>query len=782
MLVPYSWLRDFAPLDGGPDALVPVLNGLGMVVEAVTRVGEGLGGVTVARVVRRRPHPGADRVQLVDVDAGDGEIQVVCGAFNFEAGDLVPLAPVGTILPGNFEIGRRKVMGEWSEGMLCSATELGLGADADGIMVVGVQAAPGTPLTEALGLQPDVVFDLDITANRPDAMSIAGVARDVAAKLRVPFHLPASEVGTGKGTVEDLASLIVEAPDLSPRFTVRVIEGVEIGTSPDWVRRRLTLAGMRPINSAVDASNYVMLELGQPTHPYDLDKLPGAGLLVRRGRPGETLTTLDGVERHVGHGDDCLICDGEGTPVGIGGIMGGASSEIDEGTTRVLLEAAYFTPMAIARTAKRLKLRTEASARFERGTDPEIIDLATDRLISLIGAAPAAGTLDVRSLPKERPVVRTRVERVGGLLGRPFTAKEITGYIEPIGFATREVEPGVLDVTVPSWRPDVGIEVDIIEEVARHHGYENLPRTVPRPTKAGGLTTFQLARRRLRDILNGLGISEASSPPLLGPGDHERAGLSSDVIVASDPMIREESVLRTSLLPHLLRGLAFNASHRNPDARLFEIGHVFLPTDRSSELPDERERLAVALAGSGAPEAVRVWRTIVEVLRLEDLQLVADAAPGLHPGRTARIERASGVLGYVGEADPAVVEAHGLEGRVAWLEVDLEPLLNGPTRPEEMRPVSRYPSSDIDLAFTVPETVAAGAVEATLRESVEELLEWVRLFDVYRGEAVPGDTRSLAFRLRFQAQDRTLTDEEIAGLRQQAIDAVESTHGAQLRG
>ena len=781
MLVPYSWLRDFAPLDGGPDALVPVLNGLGMVVEGVTRVGEGLGGVRVARVLDRGPHPGADRVQLVDVDAGDGAIQVVCGAFNFEAGDLVPFAPVGTILPGDLEIGRRKVRGEWSEGMLCSASELGLGADGSGIMVLDGQWPPGTPLVEAMGLQPDVVFDLDITANRPDAMSIAGVARDVAAKLHVPFSFPEVDVSTAPASVEDLATVVVECPDLCPRFTARVVDGVTIGSAPDWVRRRLTLAGMRPINSVVDASNYVMLEMGQPTHPYDLDKLPGRGLLVRRGRAGETIVTLDDVERDVGHGDDCLICDAEGTPVGIGGIMGGASSEIDAGTRRVLLEAAYFTPMAVARTAKRLKLRTEASARFERGTDPEVIERATDRLLSLIDGTVATGVLDVRSLPAERPRVRTRVNRVGALLGRDFSGDEIRECLEPIGFSVTDAEPGVLDVTVPSWRPDVALEVDVIEEVARHHGYENLPRTVPRPATAGGLPPYQHARRRVRDILVGLAISEAANPPLVGPGDHERAGLPEDVIVAADPMIREESVLRTSLLPGLLRNLVFNASHRNPDARLFEIGHVYLPADRAAELPDERERLAVALAGSEAPEAVRVFRTLVDALRLEPLRLAPASAPGLHPGRTAAVEAPDGPLGLLGEVDPDVVAAHGLEGRVAWLELELERLLAAPRRPEEMRPVSRYPSSDIDLAFAVPETVPAGDVEATLRGAGGDLLEWVRLFDVYRGAGLPGGTRSLAFRLRFQASDRTLTDEEVADLRQAGIAAVEREHGGQLR-
>ena len=783
MLVPYSWLRDFTPIEADPDAVAEALNDLGMVVEGMQRIGEGLDAVVVARVLATRAHPGADKVQLVDVDAGDGaQLQIVCGAFNFAPGDLVPLAPAGATLPGDFTIGRRKVRGEWSEGMLCSSRELGLGDDHAGILVLSTDAPTGTPLVSALGIERDVVYDLDITANRPDAMSVAGVARDLAAKLHLPFELPETPVATSGPDGSTLTSVVIDSPDLCPRFTATVIDDVSISASPAWVQRRLSMAGMRPINSVVDASNYVMLELGQPTHPYDWAKLPGHGFVVRQARPGETIVTLDDVERRVGDGEDCLICDANGAPVGIGGIMGGASSEISASTSRVVLEAAYFTPMVIARTSKRLGLRTEASARFERGTDPEGIERSVARFCSLIEGAVAPGIVDMYPKPVERPRVRVRTARVNAILGTTLSDDDVRSYLEPIGFATEPTDDaGVQVVTIPSWRPDAEGEIDVVEEVGRHHGYANIARTVPSGVRTGGLTEHQRRRRQIRQVLLGLAIDEATNPPLLGPGDHERAGLPEEALHLANPMIREESILRTSLRPGLLRALGFNAAHRRPAVRLFEIGHVFDPPPAGQQLPDERERVAVALAAADAGEAVRVWRTLTAALRLAEVRLEAATAPGLHPGRTAAVSASGAPLGFVGEVDPAVVAAHDLEGRVAWLDIDVDALLAAPRRSELMRPVSRYPSSDIDLAFAVDDGVAAGDVQATLAAAAGDLLESIELFDVFRGPQVGEGRRSLAFRLRFVSQERTLTDADVAEARQRAIAAAERTHGAQLR-
>lgn len=814
MRVPLSWLRDFAPFpDGDPAALVAQLDDLGLVVEAVERVGEGLEDVVVARVDALAAIPGADRIRLATVDAGDGPLEVVCGARNFAVGDLVPLAPVGAVLPGGFEIGRRTMKGVVSNGMLCSGRELGLSDDHEGLLVLTeVEGArPGVGVGELLGVVPDVVLDVTVEGNRPDAWSVAGVARDLAARLRLPFSLPDPAPAPDSGTpVEKLASLVVGDPDLCPRIVVRVLEDVRVGPSPRWMARRLALAGMRPINNVVDASNYVMLELGQPTHPYDLDRLGAAGLLVRRAATGEKLVTLDGNERVLGvpgrdlgdSGEDCVICDAGGRPVGIGGVMGGASSEIGEATTRVLLEAAYFAPMAVARTAKRLGLRTEASARFERGCDPWAIDRAVARFCELLGAPVATGALEARGDVPATRRVEVPMARVRAVLGVDFHADEVATLLEPIGFGCEPSGDGAVTVTVPTNRPDVrpaphGV-ADVIEEIARTYGYARLPRRQPAWPAPGRLDDRQRQRRRVADVLCGVGADEAWTPSLVDDADHARMGLAGRAVAVANPLASEEAWLRRSMLPGLLRALAYNANRRQGAARLFEVGTVFSHPDEAGRvversgagggsatvLPAERELLSAvfALETDDARTAVAGWRVLVEALGVAGVRLAAaDDVPGLHPTRTARLASSDGPLGAVGEVDPEVAAAFGLPGRrIGWLEVDLGRLAAAPHRAATARPISRFPSSDVDLAFVVDDTVPADRVAEVLASAGGDLLESVALFDVYRGAGVAAGARGLAFRLRFAALDRTLTDEEVGRLRQAGIDAAAAV-GARLR-
>ena len=789
MRVPLSWLRDFAPIDGDISELASTFSNLGLVVDGIDEVGRGLDGIVVARVLAVRPHPDADKVQLVEVDAGDGEAtQVVCGAFNMAAGDLVPLATVGTTMPNGLPISRRRMRGEWSNGMLCSAAELGLPEpDGDkGILVLPRgSAAPGTPLREALGVERDTVFDLDITPNRPDALSMTGVARDIAAALGIPFHLPAP-IGQVDPSIERAPIEVVD-PDLCPRFTATVLTGVAVGPSPAWLARRLVLCGMRPINNVVDVSNYVMLELGQPNHAYDLDRLPGRGLSIRRARRGETLVTLDEVERRL-EADDCLICDAKGTPVGIGGIMGGASSEISPSTSTVLLEAAYFTPMAVARTGKRLGLQTEARARFERGCDPAIIDLAIDRFATLLPGLRRGATVDVVSpdhVPRPRPV-RVRTGRINAILGTSLSDEEVAGLLSPIGFASTRLEPGVQQVVIPTWRPDSEREIDVIEEVARLHGYRNIERTLPPGVRTGGgLTSYQQARRRVRDILCGAGLNEAWTTTFLAPGDLERAGLPGKAVEVENPLDASESLLRTALLPGLLKAVRFNADRQDPDVRLFEIGHIFdLPDPSGEQVPKEREDLAAIVAGSGADAfvATRFWRVLAGALRLADVSLEAGEVPGFHPTRSARILLGGSEVGAVGEVDPGVVAAYGLAGRVGYFTVSLDAVVAGPRQGDQARRVSRFPASDIDLAFVVADDVPAAVVRDTLVRTGGDLAERVLLFDVYRGPTTGEGRRSLAFHVRLRALDRTLTDAEVAAVRSRMIEAVAAGHRGELRG
>jgi len=805
MLAPLSWLRDYAPLDADVEVLSTALSELGLVVEGVENVGQGLDAVIVARILGIRAHPNADKIRLVDVDAGGDPIQIVCGAWNFEVGDLVPLAPAGSFLPDGRQILARAMRGEMSNGMLCSASELQLPeapGDEDGLMILPAGIAPpGTLLTEALGVGPDVVFDLDVSPNRSDALCMAGVARDLAAALGEEWAPPSEPSAPPVDGSLGSASITVDAGDLCPRFTGTILEGVPDGPSPPWMAWRLTLAGMRPINAVVDASNYVMLDLGQPNHAYDLERLGGEGILVRRGRPGEILVTLDDVERTLEDGD-CVICDAEGTAVGVGGIMGGARAEIGPSTRRVLLEAAWFSPMAIAKTGKRLGLHSEARVRFERGVDPQIAPAAGARFVALLSAmsggqrlrwGPMVDVQDRASMPVT-PVVKVRTARVNSILGTEIPGGEVSRLLAPIGFALSSSGDGWHDFAVPSWRLECTREIDLIEEVARMWGYRRIERTLPTGARksAGGLTSHQRERRRIRQAMAGAGFDEAWTTTFLAPGDLERAGLDPAAVEVENPLDRSESILRTALLPGLLKAAQFNVDRQAGDVCLFEIGGVFALPSGDAVTPDEAEHLgviiAVPTAGAGANSrvaaeaAVRTWVWLSHALRLEGATLEKSNLPGLHATRGVRILGAAArCLGLAGEVDPGVVTAYGLAGRVGYLEVSLDAIATEPRRPRLARDISRYPASDIDLAFLVADEVPAAAVQATLRQAGDALIESVTLFDVYRGAQAGHGRRSLAFRLRYRAADRTLGESELADARQRAIDAVGAEHDAELR-
>jgi phenylalanyl-tRNA synthetase beta chain len=633
-----------------------------------------------------------------------------------------------------------------------------------------------------MGIEHDVLYDLEINPNRPDAMSIAGVARDLAARLRLPFSIPDPEPLFGVSAPP--VSVDILDPDRCGRFEARVISGVRVGAGDPKLATRLALMGMRSINNVVDVSNYVMLELGQPNHPYDLAKVAGPGFRVRRARDAEQLVTLDGATRTLTDAD-LLICDAEDAPVGLAGIMGGGNSEIDDATTDVLLEMAWFHPIGIVKSSRRHKLRSEASARFEKGTDPEVIDVAMRRFAELLapsGASLAGGAAVAEGTLPERSAVRVRTARVARLLGQDLGPARIAEVLDPIGFTTAPAGDD-LDVAIPSWRYDSSTEIDVIEEIARHHGYTALGRTLPRAATTGSLNDRQQERRTLRRTLMGRSLSEAMPLPFLAPGELSRCGLPDDGITIANPLVAEQSVLRTSLLPGLVGAVAYNWSHRNHGVRLFEIGHVFRrPADPAAELPDEREHLAAVLAGEDATASVHLWRVLAEALGFDSLEIVNGEVLGLHPTRAARLVVGEVEVGALGEVDPGVLEQHGIGERVAYVEVDLDTLLAQPHGDRHFRPFSLYPSSDIDLAFEVDDAVPASAVADVIRGAGGDLLWSVRLFDVFRGGSVPEGRRSLAFALRMQAPDRTLTDADVAEVRTAIIDAVQSALPATLRG
>ena len=857
MKVLLSWLREFAPgIQGDPDDLSDVLSGLGLTVEETTITGGVPDGVVLARVTGLRPHPDADRIQLVDMDDGSGGaglLQVCCGAFNMAVGDLVPLARVGTVMPNGLEIKSRQLRGQRSEGMCCSEAELGMGDDADGIMILNGRtldaARPGMPLDRALGLGPDVLWDLDVGANRPDAMCVMGVARDLAAKLGVPFEPPDWSPAETAEDASEAVSVEIEDPTLCGRFSARLLRNVSVGPSPRWLADRLIALGMRPINNIVDISNYVMLELGQPSHAFDLARLPEGRLRVRRAEAGERLVTLDGTERELAVGDG-VIADGRDRVIGIAGVMGGASTEISPDTTDVLLEMAWWDPPSVSRTVKHLNLPSEAATRFRRGADwgdnvhrcfRRFAQLAADS-----GATLASGTVEAWGTLPDRSPLRVRAARVNGLLGTALTAQEMVAHLSSIGFeveaAVAGAEPGPalaagvdpstdlavagpdeFDVVVPTWRWDTATETDIAEEVARLHGYENIPRTVPSGTGVGGLTPYQKDRRLVRAVLVGADCDEIQPMPFLAPGALSAVGLPEDGITLANPLDDNESVLRTSLLPGFLKAVAYNQRHFNGDVRFFEIGHVYLPPLHGQLLPDEREYLGVMLSGEEAPAAVAVLNLLSAALALPACELrqppasgsaattpdlrstvvtqplpaepalssssgrntgakrSVDVPPGMHPTRSAVVVVAGRERGVVGEVAPDVLEACGVAGRAAWLHLDLGEVLSGPRARRRYRPLVKYPPSDVDLAFAVPESVPAAAVERAVRVGGGPLLATAELFDVYRGTGMPEGVRSLAYRLRFQAADRTLTDTEVAAARQSCIDEAARRLGVALR-
>lgn len=824
MKIALSWLSEFVDITESPEELRVILDDLGLVVEGTEIVGEGLDKVVVARIDEIRAIEGADRVRLVVVDAAKGPLEIVCGATNISVGDHVPLAPIGAVLPGGFEIAKRSMRGVTSNGMLCSATELGLGDDHRGLMLLDnlIDPVVGMGLLEALAIIPDVVFDITVEGNRPDAWSVEGVARDLATRLGRELRVPALAAPNSLETSASFASVAIDAPDLCGRLTVSVLRHVRVGESPGWVKRRVLSAGMRPISNVVDASNLVMLELGQPTHPYDAANVAQRTLRARRARTGETLRTLDGVERSLATdgrglgdtGEDCVIVDGDDRVLGLAGIMGGASSEISATTTDVLLEAAYFDPMSIARSSKRHGVRSEASNRFERGVDPELALRAAARFVAILRESSPelewfAAPLDVRGDLPTPSTVTIRDGDIERLLGVAIPVEEATTLLRGLRFEV-SVQGRELTVTAPPARPDVRTNAagraDVIEEIARQHSYRRLPRRTPTWPEPGGLTPRQSLRRVLRDVVVNLGAYECWTPTLGSDAEFDLLHRGAPRVRITNPLASEESVLRATLLTGLARVWAKNTERGVGGVVLCEFGNVFAHPEGASvprktkggvggaialDLPLETERLTIVLgrASDDARSAVALWTVLAARLGLADVVVRQTLSPprGLHPTRAAElVDRATGaVLGVVGEVDGALLDAVSsapTTQRVGLVDLDLDVLANRELarRREEFSAIpTRYPSAVIDLAFVTPRTVHAADLAHELR-ATSELVERVELFDVYEGTSLPPDTRSLAYSVRLSSMERTLNEAEVASTRGRLIAAAE-TLGAVLR-
>ena len=795
MRAPLSWLKEFTPLPDDVGAITDALNQLGLEVEAVEEPGREIKGVVIARVLGLHPHPDADKLRLVDIEFGVGETQVVCGAPNVVVGMVVAYAGSGATLPGGFTLEPRKIRGVLSDGMLCSSRELGLGEDHDGILDLSQEFESGTDICEAMGLD-DVVFDVSVTPNRPDAMSIIGIARDLAAHFELEFTLPAPVTGAAGSGGQGVTVEVLDA-QRCPRFTARRLS-VTLGASPDWMQRRISLAGMRPISNVVDITNYVLLERGQPLHAFDASRLASSTLRVRLAADGETVTTLDGVSRALTSAD-LLVCSGDDSPQSIAGIMGCAAAEVGEGTTEIILEAAYFDPMGISKSSKRLGLRSESSARFERGIDPNAVMAGSDRALELMEAFANARliseTTDQYLAPITSPEILLRAARVNAVLGTALSLDQISALLVPLGIACVTRDSASTMATVPTFRPDITREIDLIEETARRLGLDAIPRTLPsNPDHVGGFSRPQQERRLVADALVGAGCSEAYTLSLLSEKALEPFGYDASTSVSlTNPLRAEESLLRPAILPGLLGAVAFNAAQGNPDVALFETGHIFRRPVGDAIQPDERDHVAGVFAGtrSGRPhdvdrpvdvyDAITAMNALTDALRLSDVRLVAGEVDGLHAGRTAIVFVDGSPVGHVGEVDEPALGVHSLSAPVVAFELDLGALLGATRLERRYSTPSRVPASGVDLAFVVADGIAGADVLATLKAAGADLLEEIRVFDVFRSEALGAGVRSIAFSLRFRSNEKTLTDTEVGEARARCIEAVLAAHGAELR-
>jgi phenylalanyl-tRNA synthetase beta chain len=763
------------------------------------------------------PHPDADRLRVCTVDTGDGERKIVCGAPNVAAGQTVPVALPGATMPGGQKLGRAKLRGVESDGMILSATELEVGEDSAGILVLDDGAVPGQALAEVLPVA-EPVLELEVTPNRVDCFGVYGVAREVHAISAAPLS-PEPWVedapAEGGGEAAGYASVAVEVPDLCPRFTARVFTEVEVGPSPPWLQARLSAAGQRPINNVVDITNYTMLLTAQPLHAFDLDRLPGGELRIRTAGEGEKMTTLDGVERTL-DAETVLVCDRDG-PAGIAGIMGGQVSEVSDGTTRVLLEVANWNGTNILRTSRLLGLRSEASSRFEKQLHPELCmraqRVASRLMVELCGARLAPGTIDVAAeAPQPRRIV-LRGSRVEGLLGMRIAQSDQLAYLERLGFGV-EAKGEDVEVEVPPDRHfDVTREVDLIEEVARIHGLaEHLPTTLPDTAgQVGGLTREQRLRRRAEDAMRDLGFDEIVGWSFTDPGEAGRLRIPegdprAEGVVVANPLSEEGSVMRTILLGSLLDVAAHNLARDADAVALFESGRVYLRSDGAGEgplsghFPGERPApfaephrlgclavgplLAKSWRGGGDPADFFALKAVLEAIAA---RLGAEPAfepasePFLHPGRSARVLTGGAPAGWIGEVHPLVCREWGLDAAVAF-EVDLAALVGAASTGEEtFEDVTTFPAVYQDLAVVVPSEVAATEVRVAILAGGGELLRAAEVFDLYEGKQLDEGHKSLALRLEFRAADRTLTDEEVAGLRG-SIEAELKKVGGSLRG
>lgn len=809
MLASINWLKKYVDIDVTPEVLAEKLTRVGLEVEGVNVLGENLEGVVTGKVTHIERHPNSDHLWICQMDYGSGEIvQILTGAQNVHQDDMVPVAVVGSRLPNGMKLKKAKMRGLDSFGMLCSATELGIDAklllpeQRSGILILPPDTPIGVDIRDVLGLR-DTVLDIDLTANKQDCFCMLGIAREAAAVLGKKLNMPAMDVKeSAPGNIADLLQNRIEVPELCSRFTNRLLKNIRIMESPEWMQNELRACGVRPINNVVDVTNYVMLELGQPMHAYDYDKVAGHTLIVRRGGEGEKLMTLDEQERILT--PDMITIADTGHAVGLGGVMGGFETEVTQETETVILEAAAFNGPSIRRTSKALGLRSEASLRFERGVDIERCHLALNRAANLLEAMGACetvpGIVDSYPVPYEPAVITVTPAAINTRIGMEIPAEEMIRILETLEFKV-EVKGDALVVTAPSWRQDVTCDADVSEEVARMYSYDKIPSH--RPLLAlhqGKEDPREEVKDRVLDYLAAAGLDEVLSYSFIHPsfvdkmllpeGDYRR-----NCIKIMNPISDEFGVMRTTMIPSLLKIANFNLARQVESVKLFEVGRVYIPEALPlTEFPRERPVISAVLSGQRqplswtAPKAAvdfydmkGVVEGLLENLQVDGVKLVKADQPHLHPGKSCALELDGHVIGYFGALHPTVADNFDVPEETYVLEMELLPLIPFATHVPQYTKLAKFPGTSRDIAVVVPESVTMQELEGVIRENAGSLLREVRVFDVYTGKQVAAGSKSVAFNLTFQAADRTLTDQEIDPVIKEVVAKVAEVYEAQLR-
>ena len=797
MNVSIKWLKEYVEFDLSPEALADRLLMLGMEIESIKQLGEGLDRVVVGRINSVQKHPKADKLVLCNVDVGSGiDAQIVCGAPNAREGLVAPVALVGAQLPNGLTIKRAKIRGEESSGMLCSQQELAISDEASGLMELPEDTQIGAPIVEALGLD-DVVLELEITPNRPDCLSMIGVAREISVTTGNPLTLPEIDVQEGTVDSHNLTGVTIEDPELCPRYAARVIRGVKIAPSPVWLQRRLESIGVGTINNIVDITNYVLMEYGHPLHAFDYHRLAENRIVVRRAKPGEALKTIDAEERELTP-DMLVIADAE-NPVALAGVMGGFDSEITDQTVDVLLESAYFHPPSIRKTSKVLGMHTEASHRFERGADPEGVIPALNRAAQLIvevaGGEVCSGIIDVYPGDREAINIELRPERVNFVLGTEIAHDDIRDILTRLGFAVSDA----FEVTVPTFRPDVAQEIDLVEEIARVYGFDNIPTTLPR----GDIPIPKVAlnedlRERVKTYLLQCGMMEAMNYAFYHPDVFDRIRLSStdplrQAVQIANPLSADQSIMRTTLLPSLLANAQRNRNHQINDVQFFECSKVFIPNG-TDEYPNEPERVAGMITGNlgagvyGDPlrpadffDIKGIVEGMLDRCGLSDYTVTHTDHPAFHPGRRAEICIEDKTLCVFGEAHPEVLENYDLPNKAYLFELDFERLVDVVEPLKQFEPIPIYPGVNRDLAIVLDAEIPANRPIEIIESTGGELVSSLHLFDVYTGEQVPEGKKSLAFAIEYRSTTETLTDEIVDRVHGGILERLEQELGATLR-